>query len=62
MAKLGRKAMVGGRAKSVFRLAPIGKGWEAWRRVLLEYEPKEGARYAAMLLGVMRPKWTGQLA
>eukprot|EP00972_Heterocapsa_arctica_P091032 13431694-Heterocapsa_arctica.AAC.1 len=35
--------LLSGRAKSVFRLTQIGNGWEAWRRILLEYEPKEGA-------------------
>eukprot|EP00972_Heterocapsa_arctica_P065873 9721160-Heterocapsa_arctica.AAC.1 len=50
-----------GRAQSVFRLVPEANGFEAYRRVLLEYEPQEGARYASMLIGVMKLKWSGKL-
>ncbi len=45
----------------MFRLVANANGFEAYRRVLLEYEPHEGARYAAMLVGVMKPKWSGRL-
>jgi hypothetical protein len=50
-----------GKAKTVFRLAPEANGWEAWRLVVSEYEPKDSTRYNAMLMGVMRPRWTGQV-
>eukprot|EP00972_Heterocapsa_arctica_P022371 3290863-Heterocapsa_arctica.AAC.1 len=35
--------LTAGRARSVFRLVPETNGFEAWRRVLVEYEPREGA-------------------
>eukprot|EP00972_Heterocapsa_arctica_P016395 2418126-Heterocapsa_arctica.AAC.1 len=47
--------LTAGRARSVFHLVPQANGFEAYRRVLLEYEPREGARYASMLVGVMEP-------
>eukprot|EP00972_Heterocapsa_arctica_P115988 16450789-Heterocapsa_arctica.AAC.1 len=53
--------LLAGRAKSVFRLVAESNGWEAWRRVAVEYESREGALYAAMFLGVMKPKWSGSL-
>eukprot|EP00972_Heterocapsa_arctica_P105534 15548547-Heterocapsa_arctica.AAC.1 len=46
---------VAGRARSVFKLVPNANGFEGWRRVLIEYEPREPARWAAMLVGVMSP-------
>eukprot|EP00972_Heterocapsa_arctica_P051410 7562305-Heterocapsa_arctica.AAC.1 len=50
-----------GRARTVFKLVGNATGCEAYRRVLLEYEPREGARYAAMLVGIMKLRWTGKL-
>eukprot|EP00972_Heterocapsa_arctica_P100965 14882044-Heterocapsa_arctica.AAC.1 len=35
--------LLAGRAKSVFRLVGDANRWEAWRRVVVEYEPHEGA-------------------
>ena len=40
-----------GRARSIYKLVDRANGFEAWRRLLMEYEPKENARYAAMMAG-----------
>ena len=51
-----------GRARSIYKLVDRSNGFEAWRQLLLEYEPRENARYAAMMVGIMRPRWSGRLA
>ena len=51
-----------GRAKSIYKLATRANGFEAWRQLLIEYEPKENARYAAMMVGIMTPRWSGRLS
>eukprot|EP00972_Heterocapsa_arctica_P039883 5874572-Heterocapsa_arctica.AAC.1 len=37
-------------------------GFEEYRRFLHEYEPREVAQYAAMLVGVMTSRWSGKLS
>ena len=53
---------VGGapRARSLLRLTRESNGFETWRQLLREYEPQETARHAAMLAGLLRPRWTGR--
>ena len=52
---------VGGRAMSVLRAVKGANGAEAWRQIVREYEPKDASRYAAMLCGVMQPRWSGDV-
>ncbi len=33
-------------------------GLEGWRLLQAEYEPKQAARWAQMLQGILAPKWT----
>eukprot|EP00972_Heterocapsa_arctica_P113166 16435735-Heterocapsa_arctica.AAC.1 len=49
-----------GRARAVLRLVPTANGFEAYRRVLLAYEPRAEAQSTSMLVGVMKPKCSGQ--
>eukprot|EP00972_Heterocapsa_arctica_P077507 11433374-Heterocapsa_arctica.AAC.1 len=51
-----------GRARSVFKLVPNASCFEAYQRVLLDYEPREPARYAAMLIAITQSRWSGKLS
>ena len=51
-----------GRAKSIYKLVTRADGFEAWRQLLIEYEPKENARCAAMMVGIMKPRWSGRMS
>ena len=51
-----------GRAKSIYKLVTRANGFEAWRQLPIEYEPKENARYAAMMVGIMKPRWSGRMS
>ena len=56
------KSCLEGRARSIYKPVDRANGFEAWRRLLMEYEPKENARYAAMMVGIMKPRWSGRIA
>ena len=50
-----------GRALSVVRNVERGNGLECWRRLVREYEPASGARWSAMLAGILSPEGWEQL-
>ena len=47
-----------GRALGIIRLVPEGHGLEAWRKLVLEYEPRLATRHCAMLTAVLTPSWS----
>lgn len=48
-----------GSALATIQLVEHANGFECWRRLLREFEPKEPARVAAMLAALTCPSWTG---
>ena len=50
-------ALVSGRALGIIRQVPEGKGLEAWRCLVQEYEPEEPTRWCSMLRALMKPAW-----
>eukprot|EP00972_Heterocapsa_arctica_P001342 196334-Heterocapsa_arctica.AAC.1 len=50
--------LVQGRALSILRGIEEASGPEVWRQLQAEYEPRQAARYARMLKGVLAPTWT----
>eukprot|EP00972_Heterocapsa_arctica_P009223 1359857-Heterocapsa_arctica.AAC.1 len=47
--------VLNGRALSILKLVPPGGGFEAWRRLVAEYEPETPLRHAAMLRALVKP-------
>ena len=50
--------ILSGRALGVLRLVQQHNGFEAWRQLVLEYEPDSPIRVAAMLRALMSPHFT----
>eukprot|EP00972_Heterocapsa_arctica_P042815 6313432-Heterocapsa_arctica.AAC.1 len=50
--------LVHGRALAIVRSVEDANGLEVWRLLQLEYEPRQAARYAQMLQGILTPTWT----
>ena len=48
---------VEGRALSVIMNAEQSNGLQAWRLMVDAYEPREGGRWTAMLMGIISPSW-----
>ena len=48
--------------RSIYKLVPRANGFEAWRQLLIEYETREKARYAAMMVGITKTRWTGRMS
>eukprot|EP00971_Amphidinium_carterae_P268711 5330628-Amphidinium_carterae.1 len=48
---------VAGKALLRVCAADRGNGYEAWSRLKLEYEPRQGARRTAFLIGPLNPSW-----
>eukprot|EP00971_Amphidinium_carterae_P350150 6491406-Amphidinium_carterae.1 len=53
---------VAGKALLRVRAAERGNGYEAWCRLKLEYEPRQGARRTALLIGLLNPSWGQNLS
>eukprot|EP00972_Heterocapsa_arctica_P113798 16439165-Heterocapsa_arctica.AAC.1 len=47
--------VLSGRALNLLKLTPMNNGFEAWRRLVKEYEPDTPLHYAAMLRALMKP-------
>jgi len=54
--------VVSGRALSLTRMVKYRNGYECWRSLVKSYEPPDGARYAAILQGIMKPTWSADPA
>ena len=52
--------LVGGKALAILRCVEPGNGYEAWRRICVEYEPATPVRYTSILTGILSPSWTEQ--
>ena len=50
-----------GRALTLLKLVGRGCGIEAWRLLLVEYEPRASVRIAQMLSGILQPKFSNNL-
>eukprot|EP00972_Heterocapsa_arctica_P032029 4718866-Heterocapsa_arctica.AAC.1 len=46
-----------GKALAILMVVPSGNGFEAWRMFCKEFEPSSSARCAAMLAGLLAPRW-----
>ena len=52
-----------GRAKSIYKLVPRANRFEAWKQLLIEYEPKENAPYAAKIRNRdHETHWSGRMS
>ena len=51
-----------GRAYRLAESVEIGNGFELWRRLHAEYEGQAGGKKIAMLLGLLNPSWTADMA
>ncbi len=50
-----------GNSLALLRLVADSNGFEVWRLLLREFEPADHSRYAAMLIVILRPQWSGDV-